>query len=243
MNTSETFEDLIKKRQGCTICHESNKLYHFENVIKDSPILLGLWDPLESNSNDAEILIVGQDFSDRSYLEKAKNIKGIKDLEANNPTNGKLKRYLETAGLYNQKIYFTNSILCIKNGETKTTKKGTSMSTPIKRKWCINCSDKFLKPLIVDHLPNVKIIITLGANALLSINNISDAEKNTELNNTNAKKAPFTDYLAIEKNIVVSGITYKLIPMAHPSFEHLTLSKHAKNANQLWEGVKKLLDS
>jgi uracil-DNA glycosylase len=147
MNNPEKFEELIKKRQECTECNDTN-LCQFECVIKDGPNVLGLWDPFKSNSDYAEILIVGQDFSDRSYLEKAKNINGVLEQEAKNPTNLKLRGYLEKSGLLNKKLYFTNAVLCIKNGETKVTKKGSSMSTPIKRKWCINCSRNFLEPLI-----------------------------------------------------------------------------------------------
>jgi len=239
MKNIESYEKLIKDRQACTKCHQKDNLgqdnlRQFEKLLSENvyPSLLSPWCPVGENSLNAEILIVGQDFGIFQYLEEEKNMDGLKLKEEGNSTNEKLRDYLQKAGLLNANIYFTNSILCIKNGETKITKKGTSMSTPIKLKWCINCSETFLKPLITDHLINVKIIITLGKHALFSINHIADS-----LNN---EIKPLIDLIAIKQCIHISNKPYTLIPMLHPSFDHLSVKgqKEAKKAKELWEDIK-----
>jgi DNA polymerase len=237
MDNPEAFEELIKERQACKKCHELNNLCHFEDIIKDSPNLLGPWNPLEKNCFDAEILIIGQDFGIFQYLEEAKNMDDLKLKEKGNSTNKKLIKYLKLAGLTDRKIYFTNAVLCIKNGITKKTKSGKSMSSDVKVEWFKNCSVDFLKPLITDHLPNLKIIITLGKYALFSIEQIVESPINTT--------EPLIDSIAILQHIYISNKHYSLIPMLHPSFDHLSVmkQKEGKKAIRLWEDSKKIIDN
>lgn len=242
MNNPEAFENLIKLRQQCTKCHSADNLRHFEKLL-DVDLhsnLFSPWNPIEKNDFDAEILVIGQDFGTFQYLQSAKNIEGLKSKECKNSTNKKLTTYLESTGLLNRKIYFTNAILCIKNGESKNTKSGTSMSSKVEIDWFKNCSSKFLKPLITDHLPNLKIIITLGKNALFSVNNIIDHKAQIIDNNI---EMSLIDLVAIKQKVLISNKPYTLIPMLHPSFDHLSSKGHkqGKKAKELWKDLNSLL--
>lgn len=242
MNNQEKFEELIKCRKACTICHAQDnigqdKLRHFDSILsKDGlPHLLGPWNPLGKNSHEAEILIIGQDFGIFQYLKDSKNMDGLNNKEEGNQTNIKLIKYLESAGLLDKKLYFTNAVLCIKNGVTKKTKSGKSMSSDVELIWFENCGKKFLKPLITDHLPNIKIIITLGKYALFTINQITDT--------CFEDFQPMINLVAKKRDITISNKPYCLIPMIHPSFDHLNVKNHeeGKKAKDLWKDMKFLL--
>jgi uracil-DNA glycosylase len=238
MDKRGTFEELIKRRQTCTKCHNSDNLCHFETKL--SPLdrhqnLLGPWKPLGINSHDSKILVVGQDFGIVQYLLDAKNIDGLREKECKNSTNRKLIKYLESAGIENENIYFTNAILCIKKGESNKTKSGTSMSAKVETDWFINCSNEFLKPLITDYLPNLKTIITLGKYALFSIEQISVPKINSS--------KPLIELVSEPQHIYISNKSYNLIPMLHPSFDHLSVMKQkdGKKAINLWEDLKNII--
>jgi len=239
MNSPETFEELIIERQSCTKCHKDDNLRHFEKLLAEDvpPYLLSPWCPVGENSLKAEILIIGQDFGIFQYLEEAKNMDGLKLKEKGNSTNKKLIEYLKLAGLTDRKIYFTNAVLCIKNGITKKTKSGKGMSSAVKIEWFKNCSVDFLKPLITDHLSNLKTIITLGKYALFSIEQIVESPINTT--------EPLIDSIAILQHIKISNKHYNLIPMLHPSFDHLSVmkQKEGKKAARLWEDSKNIIDN
>ena len=227
MNNPETFEQLINRRKACLKCHKNDNLRHFDNILsKDGlPNLLGPWNPLGKNSHEAEILIVGQDFGIFQYLEDSENMDGLNNKEKGNQTNKKLIKYLESAGILDKKLYFTNAVLCIKNGVTKKTKSGKSMSSDVEKKWFENCSEEFLKPLIIDHLPNLKIIITLGKYALFSINKIIDSPfEDTQ---------SLIDLVAKKQNITVSNNQYTLIPMLHPSYDYVNVKRHEINIKKI----------
>jgi uracil-DNA glycosylase len=238
MDNPKAFEKLIENRKACIKCHCSGDLCHFETKLLSMDghrNLLGPWDPLEKNCLDAEILVIGQDFGIVEYLVKAENLEGLRIKEKANSTNKKLKEYLELAGLKDRKIYFTNAVLCIKNGITKKTKSGKSMSSDVKIEWFENCSTNFLKPLITNHLRNLKTIITLGKYALFSIKHI--AETKIEM------AQPFNRLIVKTKPILISNKPYTLIPMLHPSFDHLSIIGHEqfKKPFEPWEYLKSII--
>jgi len=235
MNIQEPFKNLIQSRQACTTCHHDDNLCHFEKLLTDGKDsnLYSPWNPCEKNTLDAEILIVGQDFGIFQYLKEAGNTQGLINKERDNSTNKKLLKYLKSADLVDKSIYFTNAILCIKNGKSKNTKSGTSMSSKVEPEWFENCSSRFLRPLITEHLNNLKVIITLGKYALYSINHIVGHET-TE---------PIIRLVAKPQHISISNKSYVLIPMLHPSFDHLSIKGHEKftKATESWEYLKSIV--
>ena len=236
MNNLQSFEELIKDRQNCVRCHKDDNLRHFDKILSmdGHPQLLSPWCPIGENSRDAEILIIGQDFGIFKYLEDARNIDGLKSKEEGNSTNKKLIKYLKLANLRNKQMYFTNAILCVKKGASNNTKSGVSMSAKVETGWFTNCSERFLKNLILHHLPKLKTIITLGKYALFSINHI--VEDKLEI------IKPLVDLVAECQNIHISDKKYTLIPMLHPSFDHLSAKGHKENkkAKDLWESIGNL---
>jgi uracil-DNA glycosylase len=235
-----TYRDLIEKRKLCKECgvcedlnfkNEKGKLYQLETAAKFplSMDSLGLWDPL-SNSNPltASILVIGQDFSHVGYLDNLNCLLEVIQKESVNTTNENLIRFIKLIkGIDKEEIYFANAVLCIKSGK---------MNAPIKRKWLSNCSDNFLKPLIVEHLNNLKIIITLGKVALDAVRIISkDANK---VISDFSEKANFSSLPGNSYDINIDGKSLKLYPMFHTgNLGAINASRVDKRPVDLWEKV------
>ncbi len=223
MENIKEFEQLIYKRISCKLCHESNRMCHFEKFFDETDEkLLGLWDPLHfGNLLCSEILIIGQDYSNVDYLEKAKRSREqLYIQEEKSPTNKKIRRYLNKVEWKEKPIYFTNAVLCIKFG---------TMSAKIDRKWVENCSEEFLKPLIAEYLTNLRTIITLGEGALSAI-------KYLDLNTINK---PFKNVVAKPQLVKIDQKPYKLIPMYHPAC-HLDVVRKStgKEPEEIWRSIK-----
>ena len=230
-----TYQDLIEKRKSCKACQNyglcdvltqgdsKGMLYQLETAfpVAFSIDSLGFWNPLNnSNPLAASILVIGQDFSHAGYFEDVKNLSEVNQKESNNATNKNLIGYIESiSGFHKKEIYFANAVLCIKSG---------SMNAPIKRKWLTNCADNFLKPLITEHLSNLKIIITLGKVALDAVNAISDF-----METANFSSIPGNNYM-----INVEEKELRLGPMFHPGRLGNSNAKRAKkNPTELWEAI------
>jgi hypothetical protein len=210
-DSTALYNDLIRQRKDCKecigygLCKDLNlstskgMLYQLETVLNGRfpTDALGLWNPANnSNPLTASVLIIGQDFSNAGYFDTVKGLSEIIEIECQNTTNKNLLKYIELAGLNKDEIYFTNAILCIKSG---------SMNAPVKKKWISNCSEKFLKPLITQHLKNLKIIITLGKVPLDAIREIFDF----------SQKDSFSSIAGGNCDIEIDGKRFKLYPMFH----------------------------
>ena len=233
-----TYQDLIEQRKSCKECHKyglcddlslsksKGNLYQLETIIKDHfPInTLGLWNPANnSNPLTASVLIIGQDFSNAGYFDNLICLTQVNQIESENTTNKKLLKYIELTGIDKNNIYFTNAVLCIKSG---------SMNAPIKNKWITNCSNTFLKPLITQHLVNLKTIITLGKSAFDAINSISML----------AEKNKFSEYPGKEFHLNMDGKEITLYPMFHTGgLGAVNASKVNKNPEDLWKAISSAL--
>jgi len=147
------------------------KKYDFEKIelINPAKVSNGNYDGNHLNAwanwhgdLDAEILLIGQDFSDVSYFEKNKG-----NDNPNNPTNEYLQKLFKQIDIEintkmqaipETKIYFTNAILGLKKG---------GMAAPIKKQWYSDTAERFIKPLI--RIIEPKIIITMGSAAYNTI--------------------------------------------------------------------------
>lgn len=113
---------------------------------------------------NTDILVVGQDWSDVNYFKRWKG----RDCPPGNPTNVRLSRLLEELGVFllppeepqEQLVFFTNIILCLKNG---------NMQSRIKDEWLTNCCHTFFRPLVDIIQP--KIILSLAEGASKAILN------------------------------------------------------------------------
>ncbi|MDA8091078.1 MAG: uracil-DNA glycosylase family protein [Nitrospiraceae bacterium] len=156
----EAYEELVKKRKSCRLCCGlSNPSYVSDGKYDSNEI--GPWSLWQSNLN-AELLIVGQDWGDISYFQKWEG----RDQPAKNPTNENLQDLLahidiqigKPREIQGQVIFFTNLILCFKQG---------GLQSPVKNDWLINCTREFFRPLI--EIINPRVILALGKRVSESI--------------------------------------------------------------------------
>lgn len=150
------YAELVRKRKACDMC----QMMHNPSVIKGGIYdtdHIGPWSAWKGDL-DAEIVVVGKDWYPKdAFIEQ----KGISDPES--PTNKNLTELLDYCGVnvQNDKLFFTNTVLCMKEG-----KASDKLSTS-----CINtCSEKFLKPLL--DIIEPKIVIALGKDAFRAIKRI-----------------------------------------------------------------------
>lgn len=238
------YQKLVEQRKNCTkceghglcddinLCGSNSLLYQLETVLKNKPISinsLGPWNPANnSNPLTASVLIIGQDFSHVGYFDGIGTKLEIDQKECVNATNIKLIDYIELIkGIDKEQIHFANAVLCIKSGK---------MNAPIKQKWIINCSNNFLKPLIVHHLSNLKTIITLGKVALDSVRVIS--EDVNKIISDFMSKDNFSSIPGETFDINIEGKLLKLCPMFHPGrLGARNASKVNKKPGDLWKAI------
>jgi len=244
--TTTTYQNLIEKRKSCKECHGyglcndlnlghlKGNLYQLETILNDhfSIDSLGLWNPADNlNPLTATVLIVGQDFSNVGYFtdNKVNCLFRLNEIEIGNETNRNLLKYIDLTSINRNEFFFTNAVLCIKGGK---------MSDPVKRQWLINCSNNFLKPLILEHLRNLKIIITLGKVALDSINEIKIDLKKTKDDDLKDKfsSIPGKNYI-----INIGDKQFTLYPMFHPGrLGNSNAKRVKKDPIELWKAISTL---
>ncbi|HTD99416.1 MAG TPA: hypothetical protein VK668_09010 [Mucilaginibacter sp.] len=233
------YRGLVDQRKNCKKCqnyglcddlglsHSNGNLYQVETALRGhfSIDSLGLWNPANnSNPLTASVIIIGQDFSNVGYFKNVNRLSQIDQMELENNTNKKLLSYIELSGIKINEIYFTNAILCIKGG---------SMNAPIKKAWINNCSNHFLKPLIIEHLVNLKSIIALGkvaSDAIRAISNFSEENR-------------FSLLAGNPYNIIVGDKQLKFYPMFHTgNLGAVNASKAKKKPEDLWKSINSILE-
>ncbi|WEK71015.1 MAG: uracil-DNA glycosylase family protein [Candidatus Chryseobacterium colombiense] len=131
------------------------------------------------NDLNADIMFIGQDFSDTVSLQS--NLSNNWEKEKKTATNKKIIEFFNILGYpfheidytpnsNTHKLFFTNAILGIKQSDV------TNMSKPVKEAWCLETID-YLKELI--DIVDPKYIIVMGKvayKALCSIYNIIPKE-------------------------------------------------------------------
>jgi len=157
MSKRKHYASLVQSRKTCTLCEgltnpSCSKLRHLDSTE------IGPWSLLFGEL-DADIMIVGQDWGDVSYFTKHQ---GRDDL--NTPTNRNLLRILAKSGLHRGsgyepesqvKMFWTNAILCLKNG---------GLQAKVEQDWFDNCGPRFLRRQIEIIRP--RVVVALGSRAL-----------------------------------------------------------------------------
>jgi hypothetical protein len=151
------YEELVKQRKACDICQMIHNPSRIEGGKYDTDHI-GPWSAWKGDL-DAEIVVVGKDWYPINGFIKQK---GVSD--PNKPTNKNLIKLLRYIGIDPQKdkLFFTNSVLCMKEGEAANKK--------LEDSWIKNCSTKFLRPLL--DLIEPKIVIALGEDAFSAITEV-----------------------------------------------------------------------
>ena len=156
------YRELVSRRRACTACvglGNPSRVARGEFDYGE----IGPWTGWQGRL-DAEIVVVGQDFSDRQYFEKWRG-----QDQPGNPTNLNLIKLLASIGVSiapstessdRGAIYATNAILCLKEG---------GMQAKVRTEWFANCGSRFLRPQI--ELVQPRVVVGLGSqahNAVLS---------------------------------------------------------------------------
>jgi len=145
------------------------------------------WELWQSNL-DAEIMLIGQDYSDISSL--IYNINNDWEKEKNCYTNQTLIRLLnflkydlkvDYDGENIHSLFFTNAILGIKNG---------NMSTPVKTGWWKETLE-YLRELI--DIVQPKYVIAMGRTAYDAICSIHNIRPHNDMKKAIGAKIPLTD--------------------------------------------------
>ncbi|BBL76431.1 uracil-DNA glycosylase family protein [Methylomagnum ishizawai] len=143
------YVELVQLRKKCHICEGlTNPSCYAEGGYDSCEI--GPWTQWQGNL-DAQLMVIGQDWGTPNDL-------GTDD--SKNPTNVNLARLLNSIGINIQPtsaknqphiLFFTNTILCLKEG---------GLQAPVKTQWIKNCGKNFLKQNI--EIVKPKIVVALG---------------------------------------------------------------------------------
>ena len=161
INKKQLYTNLVNSRKVCNDCGIAiDNPARWEKDGYDS-LQIGPWSRWQGNL-DAKLMVVGQDWGTPTYFKKWKGFDNPK-----NPTNLNLMDLLKAIGFKIEpftckdqigELFFTNAILCLKQG---------NLQSEVKDKWFQNCCEKFLKPLIDIIKPQV--VVALGEKAFYSI--------------------------------------------------------------------------
>ena len=230
MTKEEIYKQLVERRKACFFCREFGMKNQAEFPHYDTQEIgnLTTW----SNNLRSKILIVGQDFYHQNgFLAQHGQVQFGEELSGTDDKKGystKTNYYLKTLIDHlpeefrlspprndgknsNNPLFLTNAVLCLKSGNA---------SSKIEEKCYSNCATKFLDPLINMLKPELKVIITLGKPAALSV--LSIFEKKAA-NLVNLRTHSMNELLA-KSYIKVSDSEPAIFMLYHPSRFHLNRS-------------------
>lgn len=151
---------LAAGRRACAAC---------EGLVNPAQLLggkldsgqLGPWS-LWQGKVDAEVVVVGQDWGDVASFTRNEGFE-----EPNNPTNRRLVELLALAGVVVEQptrlgragtAFFTNAILCLKEG---------GLQGEVRPEWFRTCGARFLRPAIEIIAP--RAVVALGTHATAAV--------------------------------------------------------------------------
>ena len=172
MEKLDQYRALVALRKACFLCKGYGMKNQFAFPEYDTDAI-GNWSNWAGNL-DAELMIIGQDFSNQEYFERDKGLTepktNLTEASSANDYSTKTNFYLweltKWAGLNiglpsgksEEAVFLTNAVLCLKEGPMKSKVNPTCVA---------NCGQNFLKPLI--DIVQPQIIITLGLDAAQSL--------------------------------------------------------------------------
>jgi uracil-DNA glycosylase family 4 len=152
------YDILCRERKACRVC--GGDLANPAVVPGDSEEI-GAWSRWQGNL-DAEVMVVGQDWgSVRNFTDSKGN---DTDDNATNRTLVELLRCVDieiplpSASTGRGVAFFTNAILCLKQGGAQA---------PVRKEWFRNCGKRFLRPLI--DIVKPKVVVCLGEQAYRAV--------------------------------------------------------------------------
>ena len=154
---TEAYAALVRARKECRACAGLLNPAVCGGGVHDSAHI-GPWTLWQGNLR-ADFVIVGQDWGDTNYFIDNRGRE-----KPGNRTNDTLRTLLRSIGREipaptasdagGGTVFFTNAILCLKNG---------GMQAKVMREWFVNCAKRFLRPTIDLIAP--RVVVTLGERA------------------------------------------------------------------------------
>lgn len=216
---------LVEKFKGFQGFPSSEILHPFE--IDERFKIQNVLNPWElwCGNLDAEIVVIGQDFSDKDYF--IENLDSNWQKEINSPTNKTLQALFENLGYEidlpqnqivnkSKPLFFTNAVLGIKQN---------GMTGAIKEKWYRDTAKQFIKELI--NIIHPKYIITLGKHAYNMMCIAYDLEAEKLFKN-----------VKLEQNI---NQNFQWFAVSHCSPTG-RINRNLEKQHEDWKEMKKLMD-
>lgn len=224
MTKIEKYRKLVEERKQCSLCQGLRNPAGISGGKWDSD-QIGPWSLWQANL-DAELVVVGQDWSDVSYFRKWEG----RDQPSGNPTNENLQKLLNTIGIQIRKprdpqdqiVFFTNIILCLKAG---------GLQAPVKDNWLKNCSSTFFVPLI--EIINPKVVIALGKKVSESILHLYGISY--------SKSAVFSKMLSQAPYQLTDSTAF--FPVYHCGAQGVNRNRSMMEQEEDWSKVNMWLDS
>lgn len=214
MHKTIKYNNLVTKRKECTLCKEYGFKNQFATEYDTSEI--GNWTTW-ANNLDADVIIIGQDYSNQEIFERDEGKIELNKLTDNSHpneystrTNFYLRELTKRIGLdiglptetSIAKIFLTNSVLCLKSG---------AMNASIPQGVFKNCGSAFLLSLV--ELISPQVIITLGLTATKAV---ISAYKNKIENSSDLLNDSFAQVFK-KSPIQISESDTLIFPVYHPS--------------------------
>ena len=216
----QRYQDLVRRRKSCRLC---NDLINPSDVCggRFDPDHIGPWSRWQGNIN-ATIVVIGQDWGTPQIFERAKGLEPFCS-EADKGANGTLVDLLGSIGIKIErpkghetigKLFFTNAILCLKQGDAQA---------PVNSEWFDACGKTFIRPLL--EILDPPVVISLGEKAYRAL------EKSYCL-----EKRSFRHAVNIPKGIPLFKNT-RLFPMYHCGRRILNTHRNINEQQSDWARV------
>lgn len=159
-NKRMRYDALVAARKACHACSGLTNPSVCEGGVFDCDEI-GAWSRWQGNC-DAKLMVVGQDWGDVAWFVREKG----RDTSAST-TNRTLVELLGSVGLKiklpgessgDGMVFFTNAVLCLKDGGAQAR---------VSDEWFRNCGARFLRPLI--DLVQPKVVVCLGERAYRAV--------------------------------------------------------------------------
>jgi uracil-DNA glycosylase len=156
----EAYAAMVADRKKCRACAGLTNPADVDGGKHDSDHI-GPWSRWQGNL-DAKVMVVGQDWGDINCLRDNVGVE-----PSNNRTNVTLVALLDELGVKvdlpqassgQNVVFFTNAILCLKEG---------GLQADVQAEWFRNCGSRYLRRQI--EIINPMLVIGLGTNAFQAI--------------------------------------------------------------------------
>jgi DNA polymerase len=213
------YVELVAQRKTCACCPCLTNASTIDDGRLDSDEI-GPYSRWQGNLN-AGLMVIAQDFADVDGFRQHRGWAGERV-----QTNLALVELIAEAGVKIQpprfgvaddQLFFTNAVLCMKDG---------GMQARVPDSCCVECGKRFLRPTI--ELVSPKVVVTLGSKAAGAVCRAYELEPPRKL----------TEVIALPVRLSAKTI---LMPLLHPSRTVLNTVRSLDEQRGDWREVGRLL--